>query len=83
MNRSLVSLRQPLALALLLLGSALVQAEPAGDDAPALPQQETREQAAEAHREAVDDAVVRISAATRLELDVDLPTRAQAPVSGD
>jgi len=83
MNSKLVRSRHALALALLLLGGAAAHAEPAGNEAATAPQQETRDQAAEAHREAADDAVVRISAATRLELDVSLPTRTQALVSGD
>ena len=71
-------------LAPLFLGSTGVYADPAQDEAAiAVPQQETREQAVSAHREAVTDALVRISASTRLDLDVELPARVSQPVSGD
>lgn len=52
-------------------------------DADASPQQETREQAESAHREAVDLALTRMRTATRLDLEVELPSTAPTPVSGD
>lgn len=72
------------ALAPLLLGSPGVNAEPTdADAATAAPQQETRDQADKAHREAVSDALLRISASTRLDLEVELPARSAQPMSGD
>lgn len=56
----------------------------AGDtEANATPQDDTRELAASAHREAVNDALIRITESTRLELDVELPARSATPSSGD
>lgn len=69
-------------LALALLGVTTARAD-TSINAAADTQEETVAMAEQAHREAVDDAVVRISAATRLELDVDLPARVSASVSGD
>ena len=44
---------------------------------------ESRELAEDAHREAVDDALARLTAETRLDLDVELPARTAQPASGD
>ena len=84
MNSSLGNAWIAASLASLLLWSAGVHADQASNEkAAADTQQETREQAENAFRESINDALVRISAATRLALDVDLPARAAPPVSGD
>lgn len=76
--------RYAIALTSLMLGSFGANAEPtSAETAKAAPRQETREQADTAHREAVTDALLRISASTRLDLDVELPARVAQPMSGD
>lgn len=72
--------------ATMLLGASGVNADATNNSSSetiAVAQHETRAQAETAHREAIKDALLRISAATRLDLDVDLPARVSAPVSGD
>ncbi len=83
MNSRLGKPRYLAPLACLLLWSVGAHADQASEATAAAPQKETRVQAENAVRESVNDALVRISAATRLELDVDLPARAATPVSGD
>ncbi|MGB5246022.1 MAG: hypothetical protein WBM54_05835 [Woeseia sp.] len=84
MKIEMSTIRYAITLSTLLLGSFGANAEPASDaKAIAAPQQETREQADSAHREAVTDALLRISASTRLDLDVELPSRVSQPMSGD
>lgn len=71
-------------LAPLLLGSVGAVADTADNNKAArIAQAETRDQAHMANREAVTDALARISAATRLDLDVELPARASTVASGD
>lgn len=48
-----------------------------------LPQQETRVLAADAHREAVDLAVLRMRESARIDLDIELHVRTSVQVSGD
>lgn len=82
MKISLGKSRFVAALAALMLWSAGAYADQSSDE-QAEPQDETRDQAEHAHRDAADDAIVRIAAATRLDLDVELSLRATPPVSGD
>lgn len=83
MNSRLGKPRLVASLAILMFWSVGTHADQASETTAAAPQHETRVQAENAVRESVNDALVRMSAATRLELDVDLPARAATPVSGD
>lgn len=72
-----------LALAMIacLSGPAAASDSPDADEAPH--KNESRELAETAHREALDDALNRMRAANRLDLDVELPTRTRTPAAGD
>lgn len=84
MNMKLGKTFNAVAVTTLLLGSFGAFADTASDDtAVAIVEAETRDQAQTANREAVKDALVRISAATRLDLEVELPTRTTTVASGD